>query len=471
MTVTTPDLPLLGLDSEQQHLIEELRRRHLDHLWHFELRNAYYNGEQLIRDLGISIPPQLRGMHTVLSWPEIVVDSLAERLHVEGFRLPGESSTNDELWQIWNDNHLTRESYLAHVDAMIFGRAYAVVGSNEIDGRSPRITVESPMHLIDDYDPRTDTINAALRLIGKRNPGAPSHATLYLPNETIWLEEQQGYLSNHWGIIDRDVHNLGIVPVVRLVNRQRIHERHGYSEISKSVMSIVDAACRALLRLELAAEFFSAPQRYILGASEEDFQRPDGTATSAWETYIGRVLVVERDEDGNVPSVGAFPTADPTNQTRIVDLYREEISVKTGLPPHYLGSTTANPSSAEAIRAAESRLITRAELKQVEFSVWGSQVMPLALYVRDGVWPEQGNGISTEWRNAATPTVAASTDAAVKLVAAGILPPQSDVVLKMVGLSPGQIQQVQAERVKQSAMETLAQVAANITAAQNMEGE
>ncbi|MBQ1167342.1 hypothetical protein KBZ21_56010, partial [Streptomyces sp. A73] len=42
-------------------------------------------------------------------------------------------------------------------------------------------------------------------------------------------------------------------------------------------------------------EFYGAPQRYILGASESAFQDAEGNTKSAWETYIGRVLALERD--------------------------------------------------------------------------------------------------------------------------------------------------------------------------------
>ncbi|MBQ1164418.1 hypothetical protein KBZ21_41245, partial [Streptomyces sp. A73] len=41
--------------------------------------------------------------------------------------------------------------------------------------------------------------------------------------------------------------------------------------------------------------FYGAPQRYILGASESAFQDAEGNTKSAWETYIGRVLALERD--------------------------------------------------------------------------------------------------------------------------------------------------------------------------------
>ncbi|MBQ1163938.1 phage capsid protein, partial [Streptomyces sp. A73] len=83
---------------------------------------------------------------------------------------------------------------------------------------------------------------------------------------------------------------------------------------------ITDAACRRLMGMEVASEFYGAPQRYILGASESAFQDAEGNTQRAWETYIGRVLALERDEDGQVPTVGQFTAHDPQTYTKIIDL-------------------------------------------------------------------------------------------------------------------------------------------------------
>ncbi|MBQ1164171.1 hypothetical protein KBZ21_39905, partial [Streptomyces sp. A73] len=48
--------------------------------------------------------------------------------------------------------------------------------------------------------------------------------------------------------------------------------------------------------------------------SESAFQDAEGNTKSAWETYIGRVLALERDEDGQVPTVGQF-TAEKTESS------------------------------------------------------------------------------------------------------------------------------------------------------------
>ena len=43
-------------------------------------KQKYYDGKQKLKDLGISLPPQMRLIDTVLGWPGTVVDALEERL-------------------------------------------------------------------------------------------------------------------------------------------------------------------------------------------------------------------------------------------------------------------------------------------------------------------------------------------------------------------------------------------------------
>jgi hypothetical protein len=320
------------------------------------------------------------------------------------------------------------------------------VGSaDEVDAPSI-ITFESPMDMTLAWDARLRMPLAALRECqDKWDYGlSPEErlVSLYLPNQTVQAVETNA----GWVVLDRDEHNLGMVPVLRMANRQRTADRIGRSEITPEVMSITDAACRRLMGIEVAAEFFGAPQRYILGASESAFQDAEGNAKSAWDTYIGRVLALERDEDGNVPEVGAFTAHDPSGQTKIIDLYARIMATQLGLPPHMLGYTSDNPASADAIRSSEGMLVKKAERRIRRFSATYRDMMRLALWVRDGEPPEKSRRIETVWRNPATPTIAAQTDAAVKMVQAGILPADGDVVLEMAGLTEDQRARVATER-------------------------
>lgn len=453
MTVSIPELPLVYLSDDELALINMLRADMQRDRYNLLLRDAYFNGEQLVRDLGISIPPQLKGLHTVIGWPRVGVESLEERLDLEAFRW-ADGSDSADLSEIAEANDLFDESSLAHLDALVYGREYLAVGSGDCGTPDcpPLISAESPLDMTLMWDARLRMGTAALRECqadGFVESGPEERMiVLYLPDQTVTALPSP---SGGWEVIDRDMHNLGVVPVVRMANRQRTADRVGKSEITPEVMSITDAACRRLMGMEVAAEFFGAPQRYILGASESAFQDAEGNAKSAWETYIGRVLALERDEDGNVPTVGQFAAHDPTAMTRIIDLYARIMSSQFGLPPHMLGYTTDNPASADAIRSTEAKLVKRSERRIRRYGAAWQQAMRLALWVRDGEPPDKTRRIETVWRNPATPTVAAQADATVKLVQAGILPADSDVTLEMAGLTEGQRQRVRADRRRSTA--------------------
>lgn len=428
MTVT-PALPLLQLSDTEQSLVNRLDQQRTAKLGTLELADAYYNGNQLIRDLGISIPPQVRGLHTVVGWPATVVETLDERLDVEGFRYASSSDGDEELWNIWQANNLDEESQLAHLDALIHGCSYAAVG---IEDGQPLITVESARDISVVWDARWRIITAALRVYGGDDYGRNKQATLYLPNETIYLSHS----AIGWEVLNRDQHNLGAVPVARLANRQRVAERDGRSEITSQVMSLTDAACRTLLGMEVAREFYAAPQRYILGASESAFQDSDGNPKSAWETYIGRVLALTRDDAGELPQVGQFAVGELSAYSKVMGELRQELATITRLPAYMLGETTQNPASADAIRSAENGLIRRAERKQRTFSGGWEAVMRLALQMMNGgTLPEQAKTIETLWASAATPTPGATTDAITKQIAAGAIPARSDVTREKLGYS------------------------------------
>lgn len=447
MTISIPDLPLLTLSDDEQALITLLRAEMMRDRGSLMIRDAYFNGEQLIRDLGISIPPQLRGLHTVIGWPRVGVESLEERLDLEAFRW-GDGADSSELTEIAEANDLFDESSLVHLDALAYGRGYLAVGSGDCgDDCPPLISVESPLDMTLLWDARSRMATAALRecMASSYVDSNPEDRmiVLYLPDQTVTALPSP---SGGYEVVDRDMHDLRVVPVVRMANRQRTSDRIGKSEITPEVMSITDAACRRLMGMEVAAEFFGAPQRYILGASESAFQDAEGNALDAWSTYIGRILALERDENGEIPTVDQFPAHDPSGMTKIIDLYARIMSAQFGLPPHMLGYTTDNPASADAIRSTEAKLVKRSERRIRRFGAAWQDAMRLALWVRDGEPPDKTRRIETVWRNPATPTVAAQVDATVKLVQAGVLPADSDVTLEMAGFTEAQRQRIAADR-------------------------
>ncbi|MEH6373633.1 phage portal protein [Streptomyces sp. KLMMK] len=449
--MTTPALPSLSLSDAERDAVAMLSATATEDTWRLRTLDSYYEGLSRMANLGIAVPPALQAIRTVTGWPRIIVDALDERLDIDAVRCPQDPGAEEMAGAIWAANELAVESQLAHQDALVYGRSYLAVGVDDFG--DPLVSVESPQHMSVDYDARTRTIRAALRLI---TTGSQRSATLYLPDQTVYLEGS----GTGWTVADRQPHSLGVVPVIRLANRQRTADRRGSSEITEEVRALTDAACRTLLGQEVAREFFAAPQRYVLGASEGSFQGPDGTQRSAWETYIGRYLALERDEDGAVPEVGQFPAYDPAVYGRIVDTYARLVAGVTALPAHMLGYTTDNPASAEAIRSAEARLIKKAERRQRSFSGPWSRAMRLALQLTGTTGPVPV--VEMQWRDAATPTVAAQADATTKLVAAGVLPADSEVTLERAGIDRAQRERIAHERRRSAGRAALDDIAATL---------
>jgi hypothetical protein len=86
----------------------------------------------------------------------------------------------------------------------------------------------------------------------------------------------------------------------------------------------------------------------------------------------------------------------------------------------YLGQATANPPSADGIRADEARLVKRAERKQRSFGDSHGWVASLYHRFRTGEWID-GNRIKVEWNDAATPTYSQKVDGVQKLTGKPIL--------------------------------------------------
>ena len=433
--------PLLvnGLSDDENDLINAM----VNHLSVYEpsnaLKLAYYEGEQTTQLFGIAIPPNFSNVKAVAGWGGTAVDVLEERLDWYGWRGDGDLFG---LPDVYAANNLALDSSKAHLDALIYGTSFAVVGSGDAGEPNPLVTVHSPRSMTGIWNARARRLDAALSVV--TDNGTAVEATLYLPDETVVVSRAQA--GGRWIVEDRDRHRIGRPLVVQLENRAR-NDVIGRSEISKAVRYYTDAAVRTMLAMEVHREFYQAPQRYALGVSAEDFTSSDGTVRSGWETVMGRVWAIDRDDNGDLPQVGQFTPASPTPYIEQVKTLAQLLAAELGIPAAYLGFQTDNPASADAIRAGEARLIKRAERRQQAFGHSWMEVARLALLVRDGRVP-QGfeSAVSPRWRDAATPTRAAAADEAVKLIGAGVLSPDSPVTYDRLGLDPDEQRQLAADK-------------------------
>ena len=440
----------MTLSTEEVYAVNGLVKR----LGSYDVKNVelerYFEGKNLLKDFQISIPPALRAVESVVGWPGTTVQVLEERLDLEGFMAADTLGLND----IYRANDLDVESSLGHLDSLIYGTGFIVVGKGRDGEPDPLITIESPRRMTGTYDLRLRRLTSALAL-DRDDAGRPQFGTLYLPNETITVEWTNGSPVE----IDRDVHNLGRVPVVYLANNPRSGDPYGRSEITRAVRYYTDAAVRTILGSEVAREFYSAPQRYILGADEDFFLDNDGNALNPWTVYQGRVLGVPNNEDGGTPTVGQFSANSTAPYFEQIKALAQMIAAETAIPPSYLGFQTDNPASADAIRQMESRLVKRAERRQRQFGRGWIEVARLALLIRDGSLPAEAADIRPVWRDASTPTRAAAADEAVKLIASGVLLPDSEITYNRIGLSDSDKELLKFEKRNQSAMSLVGQLA------------
>lgn len=420
--------------------LQRLAQAHDRQMTQLQLWDAYYEGRQplsyMAPELLMEVDDRLR--QVVVFWPQLVVDALDERLDIDGFRLGGAESADRDLWDnIWQPAGLDEESQLAHVDALAMSRAYVIVGAGDSPGDPPVVTAESPLQVYAELDPRTRTVLAALKRWQDTLPDGSTdyYATVYLPDATV--SYQRTGAGAPWTEMDRDDHRLGVVPVVPLVNRARLADRSGRSELA-AIVPLSDAACKIATDMMVGAEFHAMPRRWATGMGDDDFKDPNGRVVSALSRIAGRVWA-SRSKD---VTFGQFPEAQLGNFHDTINALARLVSAMSGLPPSMVGLATDSPPSADAIRAAEARLVKRAERRQRALGGAWEQVMRLALLVRDGYVPPEAQRMETLWRDAATPTYAQKADAVTKLYAAGLLPREQ--AWEDMGYSAAQIARMQA---------------------------
>jgi hypothetical protein len=397
---------------------------------------------QVIESLGIAVPPELDGLRVIIGWPKIAVDPFVERLAIDSFRLSSGTSPDDvTLTDVMLANGFEAEQSIAFLEALVMSRSYLTVGSPDEPGGAPEVCVESPLNMAVNWDLRGRAPTAALQsywVDGYR------HAVLYSPDQTIYLAEDDNAT---WQLVERDVHNFGMVPVIRMANRPRAANRDGSSEITPELMSVTDAACRTLLNLTVSGEFYSVPQKLILGASEEDFVASDGSTKTAWQTYVSRVLALQRDEEGQLPEIKQFDAYDPSVFTKVVEMFASQVAGITGATPQDLGLyTQGNPVSAEAAQVNEGRRDRRARRMQANFGCALTETGRMVMrFLNDGALPKGYDKLTVDWQDPQMPNFTGYSDGVTKLAGEGVVPRRSDVTLRKLGFSAVDRRRMEAE--------------------------
>lgn len=399
----------------------------------YDTLEGYYDGSESLDSLGLSIPPYAQMLEVIAPFAKISIDVLAEVITPTGFIMGDNREIPDLLQSWWQFNNLDSESDLAIVEALVQGAAYWVIGYG--DDNHPRITAHSRQGVATRLDRHGDVAEAVLTWkvddVLYAHHYVPGAVVPYINEHADWRPDPDAE------IIETGIDTPTIVP---MFNKARLSDLRGRSELYE-VVKLNDAASRTLTGLQLATETVSLPQRYLFNDAVASALRtnPDGTdvpqvtqAARLFETYTTSLWVAGKDSEA-----GSIPGADLQQLHNSYKLFAQIVSSVTGIPPSMLGISTDNPSSAEAMRVAKDRLISRAERKAAAFGDALEKVMRIALALY-GKLPEDGAiTLEAQWRNPATASESARMAQMLQAHAQGII--GAETAREFLQLTPEQL--------------------------------
>lgn len=462
-----------ALGHDEQNTLDKLMKVWECKLTRNRIRAMYYHQRNVLKDLGIAVPPEMTNLELVLGWPAKAVDLLAMRCRPDKFVIPGMEIDSLGVRELWRDNDMDVELPQAVKSALIYAPAFLAVSKGDVASGEPEVLISSSSSLFSAglWDARRRAVAAAMAISETDDGGRPTALALWLPDATLYITRT----TSGWAV-DRRAHTLGRVPVEALPYKPSLDRPFGSSRISRAVMGISDSALRTAVRTEVAAEFFSAPQRWIMGADEKMFVDADGNPKGQWSVLIGHVWAAPAilDEDGTptekLPQVGEFRASPQTPNTDQMRSLATQFAGETSLPVGSLGVIQDNPSSADAMLAAERDLILEAKANVHDpMSPRIERTILTALQIRDDLdeVPAEWKSISFKWQNPETMTESAAADAVSKLLTAIPELAQSKVILERLGWDDTTVERAWSDMKRArgaNALQQLTAAAAKVTA-------
>lgn len=325
------------------------------------LRYQYYEMKQAMRKISALIPPEFRVLSYSLGWCAKAVDSLADRIVFDGF--DGDVARLGEIYRLNNADVLFGSAVLS---ALISSCSFLYIGQ-DADGY-PTIECIDGGNATGILDPTTNLLTEGYAVLDRDDSGSPSLEAHFLPHRTEYYRN---------GKPDEVYAHKAPYPLLTpVIYRPDAHRLFGHSRISRACMDIVQTALRTMLRTEVAAEFYSVPQKYIVGLSQDaEFNNRAATLSS--------FLNFSKDEDGDKPTLGQFQPGSMEPFLDQMKMLASLFAAETGLTLDDLGFTTENPSSVDAIRASHESLRLTARRAQQTFGTGFLNAGYLAACIRD----------------------------------------------------------------------------------------
>ena len=336
-----------------------------------DLRYKWYEQKAQVVDLGISTPEGLEWLSIISGWCTKAVDNLADRLQFDGF----EDDVFDFL-TMFNQNNPDILYDDAILSALITSCSFVLITRGEEDAEGNRkirfqvIDGGNATGTIDDY---TKLLTEGYAVLDRDDKGNVTREAYCVPGRT------EIYESGSKDPVAIETFNSRYCALVPIIYRPDSKRPFGHSRISRACMDYSKGAMRTLKRMEISAEFYSFPQKYITGLD------PDAEKMDKWQATMSAMMSFSKGEDGGSPTLGQFQAASMTPHIEQIKGYASMFAGETGLSLDDLGFVTSNPSSAESIKASHEGLRLTATKAQRCFGVGFKNVGYIGACIRDDV--------------------------------------------------------------------------------------
>jgi hypothetical protein len=316
--------------------IEYLRKKLNKHERRVNLRYKQYDMKYQDPEVGFTIPPDIRQRYkAVLGWCAKGVDTLADRLVFREFE-----NDNFEINEIFNQNNPDVFFDSAVLSALIASCCFIYISKGESD--IPRLQVIEASNATGIIDPITGLLTEGYAVLERNEYGNPSLEAYFVPGRTdYYIDKEYSYSITN---------NVDYPLLVPIIHRPDAVRPFGRSRITRACMYYQKYAKRTLERADITAEFYSFPQKYVVGT------HPDSEPMDKWKATITSMLEFTKDEDGDKPTLGQFTTPSMSPFTEQLRTAAAGFAGETGLTLDDLGFVSDNPSSVEAIKASHENL-------------------------------------------------------------------------------------------------------------------
>lgn len=448
MTEQVIRIPGLGEDDTitVNYLLEKLREVRP----HNKKRSDLYDGKRAVQQVGSVIPPQYYRLGLALGWAAKGVDGLARRCRLDRMQWIDGDLDQVGMRELEDSNFLYSELAQARTDSLMHGVSFLITTHGEDGEPKALVHAKDALNATGEWNNRAKRLDSLLSITSwDRNRVTGFY--LYQDGVTVEAEVDE---HGRW-VMDRSEHAFGM-PAEALVYKPRLSKKLGRSRITPAAISHQHAAVRELIRLEGHMDVYSMPQLWLLGASEAIFKNADGSQKAAWQIALGRMFGIPDDEEAPAGSSGRaevkqVDASSPAPHLADLNALAKLEAREYDLPDSDFALTDlANPTSSDSYTASRENLIAEAEGAMDDWSVPTRRTVARALAIQNGEEPEAFASVKPDWRSPVYVSRAAEADAGGKQLAAVEWLKETRVGLKLLGLTPDEIDEAMKERTANS---------------------